>query len=83
MTLGHDHRYFLRGLQRLAIVAVALVGMAQLAFADDEYAAAWGPSVGSAVPLLAANDQDGQPQTLETLTGSNGLLVVFNRSVDW
>ena len=65
------------------ILACALSGMAQLALADDEYAAAWGPSVGSAAPLLAAEDQDGNQQTLATLAGTNGLLIVFNRSVDW
>jgi hypothetical protein len=35
------------------------------------------------VPMLAAADQDGNQQTLDTLKGSNGLLFVFNRSVDW
>jgi hypothetical protein len=57
--------------------------MVQLAFAESKYAAAWGPSVGSMVPMLAAADQDGNQQTLDTLKGSNGLLFVFNRSVDW
>ena len=41
------------------------------------------PSIGTTAPLLAANDQHGKPQTLDTLKGSKGLLFVFNRSVDW
>jgi hypothetical protein len=64
------------------VIAFALAGLAHLAYAS-EYADAWGPSVGSEVPLLAANDQEGNRQTLDTLKGSNGLLFVFNRSVDW
>ena len=73
---------WLRIFRRLFVVT-ALAGMAQFAFAESEYAAAWGPSVGSTAPLLAANDQDGKQQTLDTLKGTNGLLFVFNRSVDW
>ena len=65
------------------LIAVAMAATAQFAIADSEYAAAWGPSVGSTAPLLAAQDQAGKPQTLDTLKGPNGLLFVFNRSVDW
>ena len=75
-------RRWVRAAGRL-LIAGALAGMSQLAFANSEYAAAWGPDVGSTAPLLAANDQDGKQQTLTTLAGPNGLLVVFNRSVDW
>jgi hypothetical protein len=57
--------------------------MAQLAFANSEYLELWGPAVGTEAPLLAADDQAGNRQTLETLTGRNGLLLVFSRSVDW
>lgn len=67
-------RYLLIGALSVAV---------QLACADSEYAATWGPSVGSTAPLLAAADQDGQTQTLDTLTGPKGLLFLFNRSADW
>ena len=68
----------------VAAIAGALAGLSQLAFAaESEYAANWGPGVGTTAPLLAAVDQDGRQQTLNTLTGTNGLLFVFNRSVDW
>ena len=77
----HRH-HWLRGMRRWVLAGV-LAGMAQLAAADSEYAAAWGPSLGATAPLLAADDQDGRPQTLQTLAGSGGLLFVFNRSVDW
>ena len=68
---------------RHGLLALTLLVFAQAALADSEYAAAWGPAVGSTAPLLAANDQSGNHQTLETLRGTNGLLFVFNRSVDW
>ena len=60
-----------------------LVAGTQAGHANAEYAAAWGPSVGTAAPLLAADDQNGNRQTLDSLKGTNGLLFVFNRSVDW
>ena len=64
-------------------IITAVAGLAQFACADSEYAAAWGPSIGTTVPLLSALDQDGQKRDLENLSGTNGLLFVFNRSVDW
>ena len=68
---------------RRSLITIALATMAHFAYADSEYAAAWGPSVGTTAPLLAATDQDGMQQTFDTLKGANGLLFVFNRSVDW
>jgi hypothetical protein len=65
------------------IAAGALAAMTQFAFASSEYLELWGPAVGTEAPLLAADDQDGNRQTLESLTGPNGLLLVFSRSVDW
>ena len=82
MRLGQHPSNWLRILRR-TLFAGALAGMSQFAFAESQYAAAWGPSVGATVPLLAAADQDGNEQSLDTLTRSNGLLFVFNRSVDW
>ncbi len=64
-------------------LAASLLFTAHLTLADSDYARAWGPSLGSDMPLLAANDQDGRAQSLASLTGPNGLLFVFNRSVDW
>ena len=73
----------LKIVRHLCVIA-GLVTVAQWSHAEESaYAAAWGPSVGSQVHLLEAVDQDGKSQTLETLKGTNGLLFVFNRSVDW
>jgi len=73
---------WLAALRKSALVAL-LAAMAQFSFAESEYAAAWGPSVGATVPLLSASDQNGELQNLDTLMGSKGLIFVFNRSVDW
>ena len=50
---------------------------------EQTYADAWGPAAGSQIPMLAAADQTGQPQTLSSLSGGKGLLLVFSRSADW
>ena len=72
----------LKSLER-TILTIGLLFAAQLGFADYEYAQAWGPSVGATAPMLSAKDQDGTQQDLNSLSGSQGLLLVFNRSVDW
>lgn len=68
---------------RLTLFAFALAVLTPFAYADSAYATAWGPSVGSVAPMLSAADQDGRQQDIKSLSGSNGLLFVFNRSVDW
>jgi hypothetical protein len=42
-----------------------------------------GPEVGEKIPALRAKDQSGKMQTLETLRGPKGLVLVFVRSADW
>ncbi len=42
-----------------------------------------GPQVGSRVPDFTLTDQRGQPRTLASLMGPNGLMLVFFRSADW
>jgi peroxiredoxin len=38
---------------------------------------------GSRIPAFTLKDQDGDAQTLKSLSGPNGLLLLFNRSADW
>jgi peroxiredoxin len=38
---------------------------------------------GAKAPGFTLQDQDGKPQNLSTLTGPNGLLLLFFRSADW
>jgi len=58
-------------------------GSAAAASSGGDFASAWGPATGSTIPMLAAADHLGQPQTLDSLAGEKGLLLVFSRSADW
>ena len=42
-----------------------------------------GPQVGGIVPDFSAVDQFGRTQTLRSIMGPNGAMLVFNRSADW
>ncbi len=42
-----------------------------------------GPKVGTAAPAFDGVDQFGRTQTLESLAGRDGLMLVFFRSADW
>ena len=65
-------------------LAVLLAALTVSANAEaSAYAEAWGPSVGSEAPMLQADDHNGTAQGFADLKGPNGLLFVFNRSVDW
>ena len=44
---------------------------------------ALGPQVGERVPDFTLNDQQGRSQTLTSLLGPQGLMLVFFRSADW
>ncbi len=42
-----------------------------------------GVPVGKTAPTFRAKDQFGKEQTLSSLMGSNGLVLLFFRSADW
>lgn len=42
-----------------------------------------GPRVGATVPPIAGVDQFGKPQTLSSIYGPKGAMLVFFRSADW
>ena len=42
-----------------------------------------GPSPGQPVPEFSAPDQNGRAQTLQSVMGPKGLMLVFFRSADW
>ena len=42
-----------------------------------------GPEVGEKTPDFEVVDQHGQTQTFQSLSGPNGLLLLFHRSADW
>ena len=66
---------------RLSVLGL-LMALSQGGYAAD-YADEWGPGVGTSSPILDAPDHAGKIQRLSTLAGENGLLLIFNRSVDW
>ena len=55
-----------------------VVIMASLSFAQTV-----GPQLGERIPDFQAVDQHGRSETFESLTGKNGLLLLFYRSADW
>ena len=42
-----------------------------------------GPAVGNPVPDFSAQDQEGRTQTLKSIGGPKGTMLVFFRSADW
>jgi hypothetical protein len=42
-----------------------------------------GPAVGQPVPEFSAQDQAGRTQTLKSVMGPKGTMLVFFRSADW
>ena len=67
------------------VIACGVVAVALAAGAGDasEYADAWGPTVGTAMPVIAALDQHGAERDLGNLSGERGLLLFAVRSADW
>ena len=51
--------------------------------AATEAASEFGPAVGSIAPEFAITDATGQVRTLANLSGENGVVIYFNRSLDW
>ena len=42
-----------------------------------------GPQVGERVPDFSLKDQHGKTQTLQSIKGPRGVMLVFQRSADW
>jgi hypothetical protein len=66
----------------VVILAASGLGYAQQA-APPVDTSTLGPQVGATVPPLSGVDQFGKTQSLSTLSGPKGLMLVFNRSADW
>jgi hypothetical protein len=67
------------GTMRLLLVGVISLGIGFSAAAQDMP----GVAVGKSAPTFQARDQFGKEQTISSLMGRNGLLLVFFRSADW
>jgi cytochrome oxidase Cu insertion factor (SCO1/SenC/PrrC family) len=73
-------------LVRGLLLALTLVTTATLASAQERTridVSKLGPQVGDRVPDFSLKDQNGNTQTLESIMGSKGAMLVFIRSADW
>lgn len=72
---------------KFALSAVATPLMAVLAFALALPSAASafdpGPAVGARAPALHATDLSGRPASLASISGKNGVVLLFFRSAKW
>jgi hypothetical protein len=73
-----------------ALTTWSLVALLAILFAQTPIQAqekldlsALGPQVGERVPDFSLQDQNGQVQTLQSIMGPNGAMLVFVRSADW
>jgi hypothetical protein len=67
------------GTMRLLLVGVIFLGFGFSAATQDMP----GVAVGKSAPTFQARDQFGKEQTISSLMGRNGLVLVFFRSADW
>ena len=68
----------------LACLALAACSGEPEAFeAAEEAVVDLGPAVGASVPSVSLVDAAGERRDLANLTGENGLVLYFNRSLDW
>jgi hypothetical protein len=62
--------------------SILLATVTTLVFAQG-VAVKTGPAVGKKIPAFEAKDQNGKTQTLKSLSGPKGLVLLFVRSADW
>ena len=65
-----------------SLLALFLMSVFQVSMAQDYV---WAPDfpVGTAIPEISAQDQDGNLRTFDDLVGENGMLFMLSRSFDW
>jgi hypothetical protein len=67
----------------LAGVLIQVPGMAQTPPRQKIDVSKLGPQVGERVPDFSLPDQNGKTQTLQSIMGPKGAMLVFIRSADW
>ena len=65
----------------IILMVIPIVTTAQIGTQID--VSALGPQVGERIPTFSLPDQNGLRQTLESVRGPNGSLILFHRSADW
>ena len=70
------------GLPGRSLLALVLLAVFQVSLAQDYV---WAPDlpVGSALPEITAQDQNGELRRFDDLKGENGMLFMLSRSFDW
>jgi hypothetical protein len=79
-------RIFRRSTSLVSIAAALLLALPMLTAAQDRAPIdvhSLGPQVGERVPDFNLPDQRGQLQTLDSIKGPNGTMLLFHRSADW
>jgi hypothetical protein len=67
----------------LSIASLALAYMQETSSSKHAVSSSIGLKVGQNAPTFASRDQFGHEQSIETLKGSNGTVLLFFRSADW
>jgi len=67
----------------LSIAIFALANMKESPLSKQADLPSIGLQVGNRAPAFASRDQFGHDQSIETLKGSNGTVLLFFRSADW
>ena len=70
----------------LLFVAMVVMALSSAVIAQERQAidiAALGPQVGDEVPDFSLPDQFGEIQTLQSIMGEQGAMIVFHRSANW
>jgi hypothetical protein len=70
-----------RQMSRWILSVILLSSLGRVAAAQD--VDALGPAVGAPVPAFSAVDQFDRTQTLQSVAGPEGTMIVFYRSADW
>ena len=65
----------------IGVMLLAVATQAQEREAID--VSALGPQVGERVPDFSLPDQHGRMQTLQSVMGEKGAMILFHRSADW
>ncbi|MGQ0734741.1 MAG: hypothetical protein ACT4QD_13930 [Acidobacteriota bacterium] len=60
-----------------------VLALGAVATGQQPDAATLGPPVGAQVPDFSGTDQFGRTQTLPSVAGAKGTMLVFYRSADW
>jgi hypothetical protein len=71
---------------RLLIAGFLYAGISTMAIAQSRTGIdieSLGPQVGEQIPEFTLPDQQGRQQTLESIKGPNGTMLLFHRSASW